>query len=127
MKQLIAFGMALVLLFVAGAPAYTQEGATPAEAQPFVAPSENDIDPIAEQRRMEDPFDLNGVVAPHRPWCRNSCSARQYRDILVPGDASEGCSMYQRSQSRCLIKQRAWPSCACVYTDWYGDSDVCIG
>ena len=124
MKQLIACGMALGLLFAAATPAYTQDGDTGPQPESFAAASETDV---ASQQRIESPSaNLDGAVVLHRSWCSNRCAERQYRDILVPGDASEGCTMWLRSQSRCLIKQRAWPSCACVYTHWYGDTDVCI-
>lgn len=127
MKQLIAFGMALVLLFVAGAPAYTQEGVTPAEAQPFVAPSEIDVEPVASQRqRNEIAFlNLDRVIAA-RGLCRTTCVERQKRTVYRPGDGSDGCALWRRDESKCLERQRAWPRCTCVYTEWYAPYETCV-
>lgn len=127
MKQLIAFGMALVLLFAAGTPAYTQEDATRPEAEPFVASAETDIDPIAGQLQRNEIaiLNLDGAVAARR-LCRTTCVHRQWRTVFRPGDGSDGCALWEREESRCLEKQRAWPRCTCVYTDWYAPSETCV-
>ena len=111
MKQLIAFGMALVLLFVAGAPAYTQEGAT----RPVERVDSSEVDITQPQGREERPERAPVVVPLFR--CREDCDSHVYEYEREPRDPSTGCVAVIRVYSRCLHKQRGWPFCTCVYTD----------
>ena len=111
MKQLIAFGMALVLLFAAGTPAYTQEDATPS-VERVDSP---EVDITQPQAREERPEGVPVVPAFFR--CREDCDPHIYESEQVSADSSSGCIAWIKIYSRCLHKQRGWPSCACVYTE----------
>ena len=127
MKQSIAFGLAFVLLFAAGAPAYTLEGDTRPETRPFVATSEETIDPIARQlqRTLIEFSDCNSV-APHRPWCRRTCPSERTKYETEYGDPNDECAVYTIKYTKSLKRQLPWPLCSCMYgRDWVRESRRC--
>lgn len=125
MKQLIAFGMALVLLFAAGTPAYTQDGDTSAEIEPFVATSEIDIDPIADQQRIDIVLSHPFGVASDRPWCRSECADSEGRTKVIYRPTNN-CVFWERDDIRHLRKQLPWPFCTCVYGKWNCGRPRCV-
>ena len=127
MKQLIAFGMALVLLFVAGTPAYAQEDATRPETVPFVASAETDVDPIAGQlRRILVEFSDCNSVSPHRPWCRRTCTSERTMYKSELGDPNDNCALYRRKYTKTLNSQLPWPLCSCLYSKWKKGERNCV-
>lgn len=111
MKQLIACGMALGLLFAAATPAYTQDGYT----RPVERVDSPEVDLIQSSVREERPEVAPVVAALFR--CREDCDPYIFITEREPRDPSTGCNAWITIYSRCLNKQRGWPFCTCVYSE----------
>lgn len=124
MKHLIVFGLTLALLLSVALPAAADDG----DIRPV---DDGPIAGINFRQLAEELFEAAGDAEPpvvfDRPWCGDGCASRQRNLRERADDGSDGCLRWRGWYSRCLIKQRAWPSCACVYTDWHLEgSEWCV-
>ena len=130
MKYSIAFGFALALLLGVAVSASADDG-TMGPVERFDTLGADVHQPAAGRQVVEDVLDslrnLMPDVAYDRPWCPDDCAARQGQWKYRDGNPAEGCARWKGWYTRCLIKQRAWPSCACVYTDWHLEgTEICV-
>ena len=105
-------------------PAYADGGD---DAQVDAPPVAGTIFPQSVEELLDSIEEIDPAVTFDRPWCKDKCAAKQRRKFDRADDGSEGCLLWRGWYSRCLIKQKAWPSCACKYTNWHLEgSEWCV-